>query len=114
MIQSATAHPGPACYRKGGPLAVTDANLILGRLLPEHLSVAACLRRIKATADLSSPKIFGPNEDEGLDTEASRSLFDALASEINGNGKGEKLTVEQVAAGFLRVANETMCRPIRT
>lgn len=36
-VQSATAHPGPACYRKGGPLAVTDANLILGRLLPEHL-----------------------------------------------------------------------------
>jgi 5-oxoprolinase (ATP-hydrolysing) len=35
--ESATAHPGPACYRKGGPLAVTDANLILGRLLPEHL-----------------------------------------------------------------------------
>jgi 5-oxoprolinase (ATP-hydrolysing) len=75
---------------------VTDANLILGRLLPEHF-----------------PKIFGPNEDEPLDIEASRTLFNALTEEIN-QGKNEKLTVEQVAAGFLRVANETMCRPIRT
>ncbi|BEJ08308.1 hypothetical protein CcaverHIS641_0503930 [Cutaneotrichosporon cavernicola] len=94
--ESATAHPGPACYRKGGPLAVTDANLILGRLLPEYF-----------------PKIFGPNEDEPLDIEASQVLFNALTEEIN-QGKNEKLTVEQVAAGFLRVANETMCRPIRT
>ncbi|EIW72692.1 hypothetical protein TREMEDRAFT_67004 [Tremella mesenterica DSM 1558] len=94
--ESATAHPGPACYRKGGPLAVTDANLILGRLLPEHF-----------------PKIFGPNENEALDIEASRVLFDQLTQEIN-HGKVEKLSVEQVAAGFLRVANETMCRPIRT
>lgn len=94
--ESATAHPGPACYRKGGPLAVTDANLILGRLLPEHF-----------------PKIFGPNEDEGLDISASRKLFEEITAEIN-RDKPDKLTVEQVAAGFLNVANETMCRPIRT
>lgn len=60
-----------------------------------------------------SPKIFGPNEDEGLDIEASRSLFDQLTTEIN-NTKSDKLSVEEVAAGFLRIANEAMCRPIRT
>ncbi|KAK4687418.1 5-oxoprolinase (ATP-hydrolyzing), partial [Tremellales sp. Uapishka_1] len=94
--ESATAHPGPACYRKGGPLAVTDANLILGRLLPEHF-----------------PNIFGPDENEPLDIQASRTLFRTLTDEVN-EGKPEKLSLEQVAAGFLRVANETMCRPIRT
>ncbi|ORX34267.1 Hydantoinase B/oxoprolinase-domain-containing protein [Kockovaella imperatae] len=94
--ESATAHPGPACYRKGGPLAVTDANLILGRLLPEHF-----------------PKIFGPNENEGLDIQASKTLFEEMTTEIN-EGKAEQLSIEQVAAGFLRIANEAMCRPIRT
>ena len=64
-------------------------------------------------ADTSSPKIFGPNEDQGLHIEASRTLFDQLTSEINGT-KTDKLSVEQVAAGFLRIANEAMCRPIRT
>ena len=68
----------------------------------------------RITAD-SSPKIFGPNENEGLDIEASRTLFDQLTVEINGSkGEKDKLTLEQVAAGFLRVANEAMCRPIRT
>ena len=60
-----------------------------------------------------SPKIFGPKEDESLDIEASRSLFHALREDINA-GKSEKLSLEQVAAGFLRVANEAMCRPVRT
>lgn len=60
-----------------------------------------------------SPKIFGPNEDEPLDIEASKTLFAQLREEIN-SGKTDKLTLEEVAAGFLRVANETMCRPIRT
>lgn len=60
-----------------------------------------------------SPKIFGPNENEGLDIEASRSLFDDLTREIN-ETKETKLSLEEVAAGFLRVANEAMCRPIRT
>lgn len=64
--ESAGAHPGPACYRKGGPLTVTDANLILGRLLPQYF-----------------PKIFGPNENEALDIEASRSQFELLRVEIN-------------------------------
>lgn len=60
-----------------------------------------------------SPKIFGPNEDEGLDIEASRTLFDQLTNEIN-ETKEQKLSLEEVAAGFLRIANEAMCRPIRT
>lgn len=64
--ESAGAHPGPACYRKGGPLTVTDANLILGRLLPEYF-----------------PKIFGPNENESLDVEITRQKFEELQKEIN-------------------------------
>ncbi|KPM41857.1 Uncharacterized protein C11D3.15 [Neonectria ditissima] len=94
--ESASAHPGPACYRNGGPLTVTDANLILGRLRPEFF-----------------PKIFGPNEDLPLDIDASRSLFESLTEEIN-KEVAEKLSVEEVAIGFLDVANEAMCRPIRT
>lgn len=64
--ESAGAHPGPACYRKGGPLTVTDANLILGRLLPQYF-----------------PKIFGPNENESLDIEVTRNKFEELRKEIN-------------------------------
>ena len=60
-----------------------------------------------------SPKIFGPKENEGLDIEASRTLFDQLKNEIN-ETKEQKLSLEEVAAGFLRIANEAMCRPIRT
>lgn len=94
--ESASAHPGPACYRKGGPLTVTDANLVLGRLRPEFF-----------------PKIFGPNEDLPLDVDASRKLFEELTVEINKDIE-IKLTLEEIAAGFLDVANEAMCRPIRT
>ncbi len=53
--ESAGAHPGPVCYRKGGHLAITDANLLLGRILPDFF-----------------PKIFGPNEDAPLDEQAAR------------------------------------------
>jgi 5-oxoprolinase (ATP-hydrolysing) len=74
----------------------------------------SCESLVLALAHVS-PKIFGPKENEGLDIEASRTLFDQLTAEINGSkGEKEKLTLEQVAAGFLRVANEAMCRPIRT
>jgi 5-oxoprolinase (ATP-hydrolysing) len=61
----------------------------------------------------ASPNIFGPNEDEPLDIQASRRLFESMTDEVNAD-KTDKLSLEQVAAGFLRVANETMCRPIRT
>ena len=94
--ESAGAHPGPACYRKGGPLTVTDANLFLGRLLPEFF-----------------PKIFGKNEDEPLDSEASKTLFEELTREINKEA-GKEMAPEEVAYGFIKIANESMTRPIRT
>ncbi len=98
--ESAGAHPGPICYKKGGHLTITDANLCLGRILPQHF-----------------PKIFGPNEDEPLDAEATRKAFEKLTAKVNKfhekEGKKERLTAEEVAMGFVRVANETMCRPIR-
>ncbi|KAI0432561.1 5-oxoprolinase [Xylaria sp. FL1042] len=97
--ESAGAHPGPACYRKGGPLTITDANLFLGRIAPEYF-----------------PKIFGPNEDQPLSTEIVQEKFTQLTKEINADnvaaGRGE-LTAEEVALGFLRVASEVMARPIR-
>lgn len=97
--ESAGAHPGPACYRKGGPLTVTDANLFLGRIYPE-----------------SFPKILGPNEDQPLDQDIVDSKFRELAVEINKDRGSDQpeLTPEQVAVGFLTVANESMCRPIRS
>ncbi|KAJ1680353.1 hypothetical protein EV182_000135 [Spiromyces aspiralis] len=94
--ESAGAHPGPACYRKGGPLTITDANLLLGRLQPDLF-----------------PAIFGPNEDQPLDIEATRKLFDEMACTIANETGSPRLPIEQVALGFLRVANEAMCRPIR-
>ncbi|OJJ74007.1 hypothetical protein ASPBRDRAFT_41793 [Aspergillus brasiliensis CBS 101740] len=93
--ESAGAHPGPACYRKGGPLTVTDANLFLGRLLPEYF-----------------PKIFGPNEDEPLDVEVTRQKFTELADKINAE-TGHRKTPEEIALGFIQVANESMAKPIR-
>lgn len=88
---SASSHPGPACYRKGGPLAVTDANLFLGRL---HVD--------------SFPKIFGPTEDQALDFDIVKQKFEALTAEINAD-TGGNLTPYEVASGFIEVANETMC-----
>ncbi len=97
--ESASAHPGPACYRKGGPLTITDANLFLGRLVPDFF-----------------PKIFGKGEDEGLDIEASKELFTELTEKINNEMRGqrEKMSADEVAFGFIKVANETMTRPIRS
>ncbi|WFD29420.1 5-oxoprolinase (ATP-hydrolyzing) [Malassezia sp. CBS 17886] len=94
--ESASAHPGPTCYRKGGPLAITDANLVTGRLAIEMF-----------------PRIFGPHENEGLDVDASMCAFEALTARINAE-TGRAMSVDEVAQGFIRVANEAMCRPIRT
>ena len=98
--ESAGANPGPTCYKKGGPLTVTDANLVLGRLFPEFF-----------------PKIFGKSEREPLDVDATISEFTKLTETINQYNKeinkAEQLTIQQVAMGFIRVANEAMCRPIR-
>ncbi|KAL5711476.1 5-oxoprolinase (ATP-hydrolyzing) [Ranunculus cassubicifolius] len=99
--ESVGAHPGPVCYRKGGELAVTDANLILGTVIPDYF-----------------PSIFGPNENQPLDVEATRAEFEKLADSINSYRKSQdpsakSMSVEEIALGFVNVANETMCRPIR-
>ncbi|XP_026542906.1 5-oxoprolinase isoform X2 [Notechis scutatus] len=95
--ESAGAFPGPACYRKGGPLTVTDANLCLGRLLPSHF-----------------PHIFGPDEKQPLSLQASLQAFQALVAEVKASGEARPdLSLEEVAMGFIQVANEAMCRPIR-
>lgn len=90
--ESSRAHPGPVCYRKNGYLAVTDANVVLGRVVPEYF-----------------PSIFGPNEDEPLDVEGARAAFAELTKLPEAAGR----SAEELAYGFLQVANETMCRPIR-
>ena len=131
--ESAGADPGPVWYRKNGYLAITDANLILGRLLPEYF-----------------PKIFGKTEDQPLDTERTIKAFDEITSNLNfyfllsnlitqykkifcvliiicwlicnlekindfNKKKGsEELSNYEVAYGFIKVANETMSRPIRS
>ncbi|KAL3520218.1 hypothetical protein ACH5RR_018367, partial [Cinchona calisaya] len=99
--ESVGAHPGPVCYRKDGELAVTDANLILGYVIPDYF-----------------PSIFGPNEDQPLDISETRAAFAKLAEQINSylksqDSSAKDMTVEEIALGFVKVANETMCRPIR-
>ena len=97
--QSAGAHPGPVCYRKNGYLALTDANLVLGRLQPHYF-----------------PRIFGPDENLPLDLEAARAAMAELTEEINryySKSGRSPLTIEQTALGFIQVANEVMVRPIR-
>ncbi|KAJ3045838.1 hypothetical protein HDV00_006102 [Rhizophlyctis rosea] len=98
--ESAGADPGPACYRKGGPLAITDANLLLGRLIPNFF-----------------PKIFGKTEKEPLDVDATRQAFEQLTADINrfmkDKGSQDVMTADEVGYGFVKVANESMCRPIR-
>ncbi|PIO61507.1 hydantoinase/oxoprolinase, partial [Teladorsagia circumcincta] len=100
--ESVGAHPGPVCYRKGGNLAITDANLVLGRIMPEFF-----------------PKIFGPKSDQPLDSEATYSAMKELTEQINEHIKKnpdaiqKEYSVEEAALGFVKVANEEMCRPIR-
>lgn len=94
---SASSHPGPACYRKGGPLTVTDANLLLGRLIIDFF-----------------PKIFGPMENEPLDEMATYSKFKSMAQIINqAHEHLDDKSIEEIAYGFLEVACENMARPIR-
>ncbi|SCD77289.1 5-oxoprolinase (ATP-hydrolysing) [Streptomyces sp. di188] len=83
---SAGADPGPACYRRGGPLAVTDANVMLGRIQPAHF-----------------PAVFGPGGDQPLDADVVRARFTALAREIH-ESTGDDRTPEQVAEGHLQIA----------
>ncbi|MEQ9328471.1 MAG: hydantoinase B/oxoprolinase family protein [Rhodospirillales bacterium] len=93
--ESAGANPGPACYRRGGPLAVTDCNVMLGKIQPAHF-----------------PKVFGPNADEALDDKVVAEKFKALAAEIKA-ATGDDFTPEQVAEGFLKIAVENMANAIK-
>jgi 5-oxoprolinase (ATP-hydrolysing) len=88
---SAGAEPGPACYRRGGPLTVTDANVMLGRIQPAHF-----------------PHVFGQSGDQPLDAEVVRQAFTALATEI-----GDGRSPEQVAEGFLAIAVANMANAIK-
>ncbi|MDQ4135177.1 MAG: hydantoinase B/oxoprolinase family protein, partial [Pseudomonadota bacterium] len=88
---SAGANPGPACYRRGGPLAVTDANVMVGKLLPGLF-----------------PAIFGPNQDEPLDIEAVRKAFEDLAARI-----GDGRSPEAVADGFIQIAVASMAEAVK-
>ena len=101
---SAGADPGPAAYRRGGPLTVTDANVMLGRIQPEHF-----------------PRVFGASGDQPLDAGIVRERFATLAGEIGEAGGGEagggehsgSPAPEQVAAGFLEIAVANMANAIK-
>src|SRR5579872_1824796 len=88
---SAGADPGPKCYRRGGPLTVTDANVMVGKLIEDFF-----------------PKIFGPAQNQPLDAAAVRTAFAALAKEI-----GDGRSAEEVADGFIRIAVENMANAIK-
>ncbi len=92
---SAGADPGPACYRRGGPLTVTDANVCVGKIQPAHF-----------------PAIFGPNGDQALDAAVVREKFAALAADISA-ATGETRSAEQVAEGFLEIAVANMANAIK-
>ncbi|WP_225813224.1 hydantoinase B/oxoprolinase family protein [Streptomyces spinosus] len=92
---SAGAAPGPACYRAGGPLTVTDANVMLGRVQPAHF-----------------PSVFGPGGDQPLDAALVRDRFTALAREIH-ERTGDDRTPEQVAEGYLRIAVANIANAVK-
>ncbi|MDT0449567.1 hydantoinase B/oxoprolinase family protein [Streptomyces hesseae] len=92
---SAGATPGPACYRADGPLTVTDANVMLGRVQPAHF-----------------PHVFGPDGDQPLDRDVVRRRFTELAEEIHAR-TGDRRAPEQVAEGFLRVAVANMAAAVK-
>jgi len=93
--ESAGANPGPAAYRRGGPLTVTDCNVVLGKLQPDLF-----------------PSVFGPNADQPLDADAVRDKFAELAAEI-ATESGTDRGVEEIAEGFLRIAVENMANAIK-
>jgi 5-oxoprolinase (ATP-hydrolysing) len=87
---SAGANPGPKCYRRGGPLAVTDANVMAGKLIADFF-----------------PKIFGPHQDQPLDETAVKTAFADLAKDISG------MKPEEIADGFIKIAVENMANAIK-
>jgi len=94
--QSAGANPGPASYRRGGPLTVTDCNVMLGKIQPQHF-----------------PKVFGPNADQPLDDTIVKQKFDEISEKIATETGEAKPSPEAVAEGFLRIAVENMANAIK-
>ena len=92
---SAGANPGPACYRRGGPLTVTDCNVLLGRIQPRFF-----------------PSVFGPGADQPLDADVVRHRFAALTAEIEA-ATGDDRDPRRVAEGFLAIAVENMANAIK-
>jgi len=88
---SAGANPGPKCYRRNGPLAVTDANVMAGKLISDFF-----------------PKIFGPSQNLPLDAHAVRNAFTDLAQQVGGGRKPE-----EIADGFIKIAVENMANAIK-
>ncbi|HKJ65131.1 MAG TPA: hydantoinase/oxoprolinase family protein, partial [Desulfopila sp.] len=93
---SAGANPGPACYLRGGPLAVTDCNVMLGKIQPGHF-----------------PRVFGPKADQPLDGEVVRGRFADLAEKISRATSQPLQSPQQVAEGFLKIAVENMANAIK-
>src|SRR3954454_22681045 len=87
---SAGANPGPKCYRRGGPLAVTDANVMAGKLIPDFF-----------------PKIFGPEQNQPLDADSVKNAFADLANDVGGKSP------EEIADGFIKIAVENMANAIK-
>ena len=93
---SAGANPGPACYRRGGPLTVTDCNVMLGKIQPRYF-----------------PHVFGPSSDQPLDFQAVKCGFESLAKTISASTGTPPQSPEEIAAGFLRIAVENMANAIK-
>ncbi|MCH4269428.1 MAG: hydantoinase B/oxoprolinase family protein [Brevundimonas sp.] len=94
--ESAGASPGPAAYRRGGPLTVTDCNVMMGKLSPDFF-----------------PAVFGPNADQPLDAEAVRAKFEAMAAEVEA-ATGRPVTPGELAEGFVTIAVQNMAEAIRS
>ena len=92
---SAGANPGPACYRRGGPLCVTDANVMVGKINPEFF-----------------PQVFGPNGDQAMDGDIVFQKFEKLSSDIE-KSTGDKRSPVEVANGFLKIAVDNMANAIK-
>jgi 5-oxoprolinase (ATP-hydrolysing) len=93
--ESAGANPGPACYRRGGPLAVTDANVMVGKIQPAYF-----------------PKVFGRNADQSLDRDIVVRRFGAMADDIE-HATGTRRSPEEVAEGFIDIAVGAMANAIK-
>ena len=94
--ESAGASPGPSAYRRGGPLTVTDCNVMMGKLSPDFF-----------------PAVFGPNADQPLDAEAVRTKFEAMAAEVEA-ATGRAVAPGELAEGFVTIAVQNMAEAIRS